>query len=197
MRYVAQVGDRELTIGLDDDGEQRHALLGERALTVDWQTLQPGTLAALASSEGKQVGAFALITGQQAHEVFIRQLPGEAEDASAQIFEVSIGGQLFRVRLQDERTRALAGLVGERKATTDATIRAPMPGLVSNVLTAQDSHVEQGATVVVLEAMKMENDLMAPRSGVVKQLLVAKGQTVNQGDTLAVIGDPDTPTASS
>jgi multidrug efflux pump subunit AcrA (membrane-fusion protein) len=49
----------------------------------------------------------------------------------------------------------------------------------------------RGQAIVVLEAMKMENDLTTPRAGVVKSVSVAKGQTVNQGDTLAIIGDPD------
>jgi biotin carboxyl carrier protein len=50
--------------------------------------------------------------------------------------------------------------------------------------------VQRGQAVIVLEAMKMENDLMTPRTGIVKSLRVAKGQAVNQGDLLAVIGDP-------
>ncbi|HEY7849294.1 MAG TPA: acetyl-CoA carboxylase biotin carboxyl carrier protein subunit, partial [Ktedonobacterales bacterium] len=51
--------------------------------------------------------------------------------------------------------------------------------------------VARGQAIVVLEAMKMENDLTTPRAGVVKRVSVAKGQTVNQGDTLAIIGDLD------
>jgi biotin carboxyl carrier protein len=64
-----------------------------------------------------------------------------------------------------------------------------MPGLVSNVLVAEGAEAQRGQAVIVLEAMKMENDLTAPRPGIVKSLRVAKGQTVNQGDLLAVIGD--------
>jgi biotin carboxyl carrier protein len=69
------------------------------------------------------------------------------------------------------------------------TIRAPMPGLVSNVLVSEGDEVQRGQAVVVLEAMKMENDLSATRAGSVKSLRVAKGQTVAQGEALAVIGD--------
>ncbi|HEX2350831.1 MAG TPA: acetyl-CoA carboxylase biotin carboxyl carrier protein subunit, partial [Ktedonobacterales bacterium] len=70
-------------------------------------------------------------------------------------------------------------------------IRAPMPGLVSNVLAQEGQEVARGQAIIVLEAMKMENDLVTPRAGVVKRVGAAKGQTVNQGDMLAIIGDPD------
>jgi biotin carboxyl carrier protein len=66
-----------------------------------------------------------------------------------------------------------------------------MPGLVSNILALEGQEVARGQAIVVLEAMKMENDLTTPRAGVVKRVSVAKGQTVNQGDTLAIIGDLD------
>ncbi|MGZ3678949.1 MAG: acetyl-CoA carboxylase biotin carboxyl carrier protein subunit, partial [Ktedonobacterales bacterium] len=72
----------------------------------------------------------------------------------------------------------------------DAPIRAPMPGLVRSVLAEQGAEVQRGQTVVVLEAMKMENDLPSPRAGIIKFVRVEQGQTVNQGDILAIIGDP-------
>jgi biotin carboxyl carrier protein len=62
-----------------------------------------------------------------------------------------------------------------------------MPGLVIGVPVEIGSNVTQGQTVVVLEAMKMENDLAAPRAGTIKEIKVSKGQTVNQGDVLVVI----------
>ncbi|HKT39155.1 MAG TPA: acetyl-CoA carboxylase biotin carboxyl carrier protein subunit, partial [Ktedonobacterales bacterium] len=101
-----------------------------------------------------------------------------------------VRGQVYRVRLADERARTLASLAGGAHASGDANIRAPMPGLVSHVLVEEGVEVQRGQAVVVLEAMKMENDLPAPRAGVVKSLRVSKGQAVNQGDLLAVIGDP-------
>jgi biotin carboxyl carrier protein len=64
-----------------------------------------------------------------------------------------------------------------------------MPGLVANVLVAVGDTVERGQTVVVLEAMKMENDLVAPRAGVIHAILVARGQAVIQDTRLVVIGD--------
>jgi oxaloacetate decarboxylase alpha subunit len=58
-------------------------------------------------------------------------------------------------------------------------------------MAAVGEQVEAGQTIVVLEAMKMENDLATPRAGSVRAIRVSPGQAVNQGDVLAVIGEPD------
>jgi biotin carboxyl carrier protein len=62
-----------------------------------------------------------------------------------------------------------------------------MPGLVLHVLKKPEESVARGESVIVLEAMKMENDLTAPHSGKVKEVRIQQGQTVNQGDILVVI----------
>lgn len=62
-----------------------------------------------------------------------------------------------------------------------------MPGLVIGVPIEPGATVTRGQTVIVLEAMKMENDLAAPRSGIIKEIKVNQGQTVNQGDILVTI----------
>ena len=66
-------------------------------------------------------------------------------------------------------------------------VRAPMPGMVLGIPMESGAKVERGQTVVVLEAMKMENDLASPITGTVKEVRVSKGQTVNQGDVLVVV----------
>jgi biotin carboxyl carrier protein len=100
-----------------------------------------------------------------------------------------VQGRPYVVEVQDARSRALASLAGAAHASGEATIRAPMPGLVSSVLVTSGEEVQRGQTIVVLEAMKMENDLTAPRAGYVRVLRVAKGQTVSQDEVLATIGD--------
>jgi biotin carboxyl carrier protein len=63
-----------------------------------------------------------------------------------------------------------------------------MPGTILNVLVKQGDTVKEGQNLLVLEAMKMENEVLAPVSGTVAQLCVAKGASVNTGDLLLVIG---------
>jgi biotin carboxyl carrier protein len=180
MRYVVSIGERKATLEIDENGHLRAVTLNGDALDVDWQPVGGGALA----------GHYSLLIGSRSFDVYIRAVEGEASGGE-QVFEVSIEGRPYVVHVEDERARVLAGLAGASHERGEAAIRAPMPGLVSNVMAAVGQSVDRGQTVVVLEAMKMENDLMAPRSGVVRAIHAVKGQTVNQGDVLAVIGDPE------
>ena len=67
-------------------------------------------------------------------------------------------------------------------------VAAPMPGTILKVNVANGQAVKEGDVLCVLEAMKMENDIIAPKSGTVTQVVTAKGATVSTGDTLVVIG---------
>ena len=68
-----------------------------------------------------------------------------------------------------------------------AEIVSPMPGKVVRVLIEQGTMVEAGAGIIVVEAMKMQNEMKAPKAGVVVSINVAPGATVNAGDVLAII----------
>ena len=89
--------------------------------------------------------------------------------------------------VEDEREKALAGIAKAAHEMGEAMVRAPMPGLVLRVPVEPGADVTRGETVVVLEAMKMENDLASPIVGKVKEIRVKQGQTVNQGDVLVVV----------
>ncbi len=67
-------------------------------------------------------------------------------------------------------------------------VTAPMPGTILDVKVTQGASVKKGDILLVLEAMKMENEIVAPCDGTVKQVVVAKGASVNSGDALVVIG---------
>ena len=71
--------------------------------------------------------------------------------------------------------------------TSGTQVKAPMPGSILAVKTSAGQAVKAGDVIVVLEAMKMENDIVAPCDGTVKEILVTKGSTVNTDDILAII----------
>lgn len=74
-------------------------------------------------------------------------------------------------------------------ATTDGeVVTAPLPGVVLEVKVSEGDAVAEGAVLLVLEAMKMENEITAPRSGTIREVAVQKGASVDHGQTLVVIG---------
>ena len=72
--------------------------------------------------------------------------------------------------------------------TGDEQVLSPFPGNIISVLVADGQSIVAGQPLVILEAMKMENEIVAPRNGVVKQMLVSKGTSVNTDDVLVVLG---------
>ena len=180
MRYIASLGAQRFTISIDDTGPQRQMTLDGIEHAVDWLRI--------ASGAGTGAERYSLLINNHSYEVVVRRL--EADDEGGQRYELLIGGQPYEVRLEDERERALASLAGGAHESGDATVKAPMPGLVVSLPVAPGERVQRGQTVAVLEAMKMENDLGAPRAGIIKEIKVAQGQAVNQGQALVTIGDP-------
>ena len=101
-------------------------------------------------------------------------------------FAASLGSSEFAVRLTDpKRLRGSASTDHDAHGT--AEIRSAMPGKVVRVLVEPGAEVEKGSGVIVVEAMKMQNELKAPKVGFVKEIRVGEGETVNAGDVLVVI----------
>lgn len=187
MRYLATIGDRQHIVEVEANGHVRRVVVDGRALTVDCRLV--GVAGAHAASRDEQLADhYSLLAGSESYEAFARLVPSTGEGGERTV-EVHIHGRPYVVTLQDEREQALANLAGAARVSGDVAVRAPMPGLVVNVMVQPGEEVRRGQTVVVLEAMKMENDLQAPRAGIVKEVRVGKGQTVKQDAVLAVVGD--------
>jgi biotin carboxyl carrier protein len=93
----------------------------------------------------------------------------------------------YRVDAVDERTRTIREMVGGAELESAKSITAPMPGLVLKVQVEEGQKVQAGQGVVVVEAMKMENELKASADGVVTKIEVSEGDTVDKGAVLVVI----------
>ena len=101
---------------------------------------------------------------------------------------LGVVGERMEIEVVDERTSQIQALTGSRVAAAPAgTIRAPMPGLVVRVEVEPGQRVDAGAGLVVVEAMKMENELRAPRPGKVQTVHVAVGQAVEKGASLVTL----------
>uniref|UniRef100_A0A7C1FIG4 Acetyl-CoA carboxylase biotin carboxyl carrier protein subunit n=1 Tax=Caldilinea aerophila TaxID=133453 RepID=A0A7C1FIG4_9CHLR len=103
-------------------------------------------------------------------------------------YTVSLRSHQFQVQVQDERSRRLNQA---RKLPTlpegELAITAPIPGLVIKTLVNPGDSVEEGQPLVILEAMKMENEIRSIRSGMVKTILVSPGQRVEQNAVLIIL----------
>lgn len=105
-------------------------------------------------------------------------------------YRVQAAGSVWSAEIADERTRTLRELAGESHRRHGAgIIRAPMPGLVLRIEVAEGQSVQAGAGLVVLEAMKMENEIRVPVDGVIRKILVKPGQAVEKGAHLIELAE--------
>jgi glutaconyl-CoA/methylmalonyl-CoA decarboxylase subunit gamma len=99
---------------------------------------------------------------------------------------IVVGAQRFYAKVESERMRAASAALGPKSAG-EGTVKSPMPGRVLKVLVSEGDPVHAGTALVVVEAMKMENELFAGRDGRVAKVFVAAGETVEGGARLIEI----------
>ncbi|MEZ4733833.1 MAG: biotin/lipoyl-containing protein [Caldilineaceae bacterium] len=103
-------------------------------------------------------------------------------------YTITFRGEQFQVQVEDERTRKLnTGRKAPALPHGELAIRAPIPGLVVKVLVNAGDEVIDGQPLVILEAMKMENEIRSLRAGTVRDITVAQGQRVEQNEVLLVV----------
>ncbi len=115
--------------------------------------------------------------GNEAYEVKSERVAGGAD--------IWVGSARFAVEVRDPRS-----LRGRVRAVDDQGPRklaAPMPGKIVRVMVTQGDAIEAGAGVMVVEAMKMQNEIKSPKKGTVQKILVTVGAAVNAGDVLAIV----------
>jgi len=116
------------------------------------------------------------------------------------IAEIEVNGTIYKVELEGEvkssktpklvRPRAASSNVHAPKVSTTtgvSKILAPLPGTIYKVISKEGDQVKKGDTILIMEAMKMENNIQAEKEGIIKTLQVKEGEAVLQGDLLAEI----------
>ncbi|RQO67677.1 acetyl-CoA carboxylase biotin carboxyl carrier protein subunit [Pedobacter sp. KBW06] len=105
------------------------------------------------------------------------------EDGKAVVIKVN--GTLYQVGIEDQYDELLKKLgMDSSSANKVLEIKAPMPGLVLNVIVTEGQEVNKGDSLLVLEAMKMENIIKSPTAGIVKKILIRKGDKVEKNEIL-------------
>jgi biotin carboxyl carrier protein len=108
-----------------------------------------------------------------------------AVDADAKTCRIKIGDQVTTVRMQDRYDELLQAMGLDEKAGSRVNdIKAPMPGMVLQVMVEKGQPIRKGDAIVVLEAMKMENILKSPSDGTVKKIHVRKGDKVEKNQVM-------------
>jgi biotin carboxyl carrier protein len=165
VTYVASVGGEAFHIRMDEP----------EALVVN----EEHHAASLESAGGPSL--YSLIVDNSSYEVHVEEREGN--------YRVLLLGQVYDVHVEDEGTRRVARARTEHQAAEgeDIIIRSPIPGLIFDVLAMEGQEVKKGDILVIVEAMKMENELRAPRDATVKATFVAPGDAVDKGAPLVTL----------
>jgi biotin carboxyl carrier protein len=164
MIYEVTVGEKVYRVELTSAGERWKCMLNGRECPVDVTCGHNGVLS--------------LLLGGKSYEVKQESLGTETN--------VVVGHERFTASVRDPRSfRSRSRASASEQCVMK--IKAPMPGKVVRVLAGVGTPVEAGQSVLVIEAMKMQNELKAPKSGVVKKINVAEGAAVDAGQVLAEV----------
>ena len=164
MIYEVTIGEKTYRVELTRASEQWKCRLDGRELPVDIVYGQNGVLS--------------LLLGGKSYEVKQETVGAETN--------VVVGHERFNALVRDPRSFRSRSRVGAAEQGV-MKIKAPMPGKVVRVLAGVGTQVELGQSVIVIEAMKMQNELKAPKSGMVKKINVAEGAAVDAGQALAEV----------
>ena len=165
MTYIATIGERDVRVSVEEVGVARYKV------TID------GT-EHLVDAHQVQESLWSLLCGARAFEVDVHRREEE--------FEVLIGGDCYKFSLMNEQHKALVRS-GGKGAAGKALITSPMPGKVVKLLVGEGEEVQADQGVIVVEAMKMENELKSALAGKVKEIFVKEGEVVESGAKLLLV----------
>ena len=164
MTYEVLIDGTPHQVELQQDGRLWHCRVDGREITVDAVFTAADVLSMLVDHRAQEIKREFSVLGDT---------------------HIIIGSERFAAEVRDPRSlrsrRAAAGVEGPQK------LLAPMPGKVVRVLVKEKDQVEAGQGVLVVEAMKMQNEIKSPKKGTVQRLAVSEGSNVNAGETMAVI----------
>jgi biotin carboxyl carrier protein len=164
MIYEVTVAEKTYRVELVRTGERWKCRLDGRELPLDVGSAEDGMLSLLL--DGKSYEVKQEIVGTESNVV--------------------IGHERFSASVRDPRSFRSRRRTGAAEQGL-MKIKAPMPGKVVRILAGVGAQVEAGQSVIVIEAMKMQNELKAPKNGVVKKINVAEGAAVEAGQSLAEV----------
>lgn len=166
MEFIISEGGREFTLNLNRSDGRLTAVCGDKTYAVDVQHLSKQHL--ILRLDGKS------------YDILL--------DSDSDATTVNVNGKLATLSVRDARRQALKKLArGTGDDKGPIVLKAPMPGLVLRLLVANGDKIEKNDGLLVIEAMKMENEIRAAAAGVVKKLHVREGQAVEKDQLLLTL----------
>ena len=168
MKYLATVNETTFEVDINEDS---YVIVDGQRYEIDFRAVGNGPL-------------YSLLIGGNSYEGHI-----EGADDGWQVLHK---GDLYMVEIEDERSQRLMKLGGAGITTKgDYYLKAPMPGLVVSVPVKEGQEIRQGDILVVLESMKMQNELKSPRDGTILRIQVNPEDTIQQDAVLLVLSPSD------
>ncbi len=164
MKYITTIEEREFEVEILDE---KHIRIGDRLLEVDFESVS-----------GQPV--YSLLVDGKSYEAYVQE--GDEN------WQVLLRGRLYPALIIDEREKRLRAAGGAGVVETgEYKLKAPMPGLVVSILVTEGQVVTKGQVLLILESMKMQNELKSPRDGVVSRVRVKPRESVEQKQTLLTV----------
>jgi biotin carboxyl carrier protein len=166
MAFIAKLGDQSYTVEIEENGKSVYRI------SVDGNEFLV---------DGKKTGRtnFSLIVDNRSFEIEVDNTDDE--------YRVLVDGRNYRIHLVDERRVRVGAVQSGLQLQGRQMVSVPMPGKIIAVLVAVGDAVELGQGLVIVEAMKMENEVRSPISGEVKEIKVKPGDTVEGGALLLIV----------
>ena len=162
--YSVVAGGERLEVVFERTEKAVEAKIGDRSYSIEVTRVRPEVY--WFNWNGRSIEVSVLMKGQS--------------------YSVSIGNHRLEVEILDPRQKLRRSMHRDDAGVSE--IRAPMPGKIVRLLSSQGQSVETQQGLVVMEAMKMQNEIRSNRSGRVIKLAVAEGETVGSGDLIAIVG---------
>lgn len=165
MKYVATVLEQAHVVEITGGEGRYRVTVGDEGWEVDARRTAPGI--------------YSLLIDGVSHVAYVADRDG--------VTLIDVGGEQYEILVEEQTRHIIRTRGGAQGGGRSRTLTAPLPGKISRVAVQPGDQVEPGTTLVVIEAMKMENEFKAGAAGTVAEVRVFPGQAVNAGDVLLVL----------
>ncbi len=163
MKYATTINNKTYIIEINDD---KRVFVDGVEYAVDFESVS-----------GQPV--YSLLLDGRSYEAYVYA------DEETDAWQVLLSGDLYTVQVEDEREKRLrAQAGGVAAATGEFNLKAPMPGLIVEVVVTEGQAVKKGDILIILESMKMQNELKSPIDGTVQRVRAKAGESVEHNQVL-------------